>query len=72
MTTFGERLRAMRMARKWTQLQLGVRIGVDQTQISNYENGRIHPQLATIERMASALNVSVDMLLNGNARGGKR
>ncbi len=57
------RLIELRKAKKLSQLNLGVKIGVAQETISGYEIGRAEPDLASLIKLADVLGVSVDYLL---------
>jgi len=46
-----------------SQSDLCKRIGTDRSYVSNLENSRKNPTLATIEKLARAFSVSVDELL---------
>lgn len=59
----GENIRRMRLEKEMTQGDLCDKIGADVAYISNVENGKKNPTLATIERIAKALGVSTDELL---------
>ena len=62
-TVLGRRLRAARLAKGWTQAQLGERLlGLDDPntaapRISRYERGMHKPDLDTIERLAELLDL---------------
>lgn len=62
-TALGRRLRAARLAKGWTQAQLGERLlGLDDPntaapRISRYERGMHKPDLDTIERLAELLDL---------------
>lgn len=62
-SALGRRLRAARLAKGWTQAQLGQRLlGLDDPntaapRISRYERGMHEPDLATIERLAGLLDL---------------
>ncbi|MBR0044157.1 MAG: helix-turn-helix transcriptional regulator [Synergistaceae bacterium] len=58
-------LRAIRKKRGLTLQQLGDLTGIDFNSISRYERGVLVPNVRTIEKIASALNVTTDELLNG-------
>jgi transcriptional regulator with XRE-family HTH domain len=60
---FPSRLRELRKQRKLTQEQLGQKIDVTKVSISCYENGTRTPDMETLQRLADALEVSVDYLL---------
>src|SRR5687767_4194013 len=60
----GDRLRAARLARGWTQTDLAgdlVSIGY----VSRIESGQRRPNAATLESLASRLDIAIDELLRG-------
>lgn len=59
----GERIRALRKAARWSQAELGQKIGSDGGRISRYEAGRITPSADALVRLAETFNVSIDHLL---------
>jgi transcriptional regulator with XRE-family HTH domain len=62
---FGENLLRIRQARKLSQENLADRAAIHRTQISLLEGGRRQPLLETLVRLAGALDVPVDALLEG-------
>jgi transcriptional regulator with XRE-family HTH domain len=65
--TFGETVRQLRQMRGWKQAELARRSGIHQAMISNLERDRYaSPTGETLERLAAAFGVSVDMLLHGD------
>ncbi len=64
-TGFAERLRELRRQKDLSQSDLGERIGVHLTHISRYERGLSRPTADTLKRLADALGVSGDYLLEG-------
>jgi transcriptional regulator with XRE-family HTH domain len=61
---FGERLRAARQARKWTQQEVADRLGAPRTWVSDLENNQQRGLSAdTVMRFARGLEVSADYLL---------
>lgn len=58
----GAMLAAARTSRHLSQPELSRVAGVQQAEISRIENGRGNPTLATIERLARALNVRVALV----------
>ena len=65
----GARIRALRMARGWSQGQLAVRSGVDRKLISKLETGRIHSVELTVGiALARSLGVTPDDLMDGSRR----
>ena len=60
---FGANLKKIRLENKMSQGDICRALDVDRAYISNLESGKRNPTLATIKRIADALNVSVDRLL---------
>ncbi|MBM4164172.1 MAG: helix-turn-helix transcriptional regulator [Lentisphaerae bacterium] len=65
---FGERLATFRKARGFTQKKLSSEIGVSRRMIAYYEGETRHPPTTILPRLAQALGVSVDDLLNVHGR----
>jgi ribosome-binding protein aMBF1 (putative translation factor) len=61
--TFGRRLAARRAARAMTQRQLAAEMGVSQSAINTWENGRALPRWPQIRQLASLLGVNPHWLL---------
>lgn len=64
--TFGDRIKQLRKDKKWTQKELGNKIGVTYTQLNKYEGGTNAPPLDKLQALASALETSIDYLVTGN------
>jgi transcriptional regulator with XRE-family HTH domain len=62
---FGGNLLRIRQARKLSQESLAERAGIHRTQISLFETGQRQPLLETVIRLAGALEVTVETLLEG-------
>ncbi len=62
---FGENLLRIRQARKLSQENVADRAEIHRTQISLLESGRRQPLLATVVRLAGALDVPVEALFEG-------
>lgn len=62
METIGQRVRTLREQHGYSQAALGSLIGVEQSQISNIENGYGEPSLKTLRRLARVFEVSLDEL----------
>jgi transcriptional regulator with XRE-family HTH domain len=58
----GGALVALRIAKRLTQEQAARAIGVDRTQLSRYENGRVIPSLSSFRRMREAYGVTSEQL----------
>ena len=59
----GKNLKRIRTAKGISQGEIGRILGVDKGFVSNIENGKTNPTLATIAKLAKAVGVSVDELL---------
>jgi len=59
----GENIKKVRAKKKLSQGALARLLEVDKGYISNIESGKKNPTLATIQRLADALEVSADELL---------
>lgn len=55
---FGKKLREVRLKKKLSQGDVARILGIHRTYISGLERGRRNPSLATIQKLAKALNVS--------------
>jgi transcriptional regulator with XRE-family HTH domain len=60
---FGDKVRAFRLERGWTQEDLGRRADLHRTYIGSIERYERNVSLLNIERIAKALGVSVKDLL---------
>jgi transcriptional regulator with XRE-family HTH domain len=59
----GENIKKIRIQKKLSQGAISRLLEVDKGYISNIENGKKNPTLATVEKLAAALGVSADELL---------
>ncbi|WP_170292467.1 helix-turn-helix domain-containing protein [Mycolicibacterium grossiae] len=64
---FGQRVRAHRQQRKWTQRRLADLIGVDASAVSRIEQGVRAVRLGEAASIAKALDVDLDRLVFGGA-----
>lgn len=62
MTYTGDVIRKLRKQKKYTQKQLGEICGIADSNIRKYETGTQNPKLETLQKIASALDVPVEML----------
>ena len=53
-----------RKAKRWSQKKLAEKAGVSQTYISELEAEKKQPTIPIVEKLASALGVSISKLLN--------
>lgn len=65
---FGKRLRQLRRQRDITQEKLAQEADISVEFLSNLERGINAPSFETLERLATALEVSVQDLFNFNAK----
>lgn len=63
---FAERLRELRKQKELSQTQLGAIIGIHYTHVGRYERGSSLPNSDTLRRLAEALGVTGDYLLDGS------
>ena len=59
----GKNLKRIRIAKGISQGEIGRRLEVDKSFVSNIENGKTNPTLATIAKIAKAIGVSVGELM---------
>jgi transcriptional regulator with XRE-family HTH domain len=61
----GERIRKLRRARNWRQIDLAEQSGVHEVHISDLERGAREPGLRTLSKIALALDTTLSELLRG-------
>ncbi len=59
----GDRIRTARISKGLTQSELGALSGMADSAIRRYESNRVNPTAKSLQRIADALNVSVDYLV---------
>lgn len=64
--SLGERIRALRKQRGWTQARLSERLNLDDTTISAYERGVSRPDVGILRALAAAFEVPIDYLVAGS------
>lgn len=64
--TLGERLRAERLKKGVTELELAKAVGVTQAAISYFESGIKIPSTAVIANISNYFNVTIDYLIKGD------
>lgn len=57
-----KQIRTARKEKKLTQKELGTMLGISQQQIAQYETGKRHPKLGTLQKIAVALEVPLYQL----------
>lgn len=61
----GERIRELRRAKNWRQIDLAEHSGVHEVHISDLERGSREPGLRTLAKIALALETTLSEMLNG-------
>jgi ribosome-binding protein aMBF1 (putative translation factor) len=61
-----------RLAKGWSQKELASRVGTSQSYVARLELGEIDPQVSTLRRLATALEMQPSELLDALLGGGKR
>ena len=62
--SFGQRVARLRKARQWTQADLAKRLGVTETSVCYWEQGRSRPRTARLQSLAELLDMPVAALLD--------
>ncbi|MCJ7855401.1 helix-turn-helix domain-containing protein [Lachnospiraceae bacterium NSJ-143] len=59
----GEKVRSLREAKGWSQRELGLKIGLKQSNIGNIESGKNKMnKMAVVEQLLDVFNISFDFL----------
>ena len=61
----GKRIEHLRKSKGWSQLDLSIESEVNKNYICDLENGRRNPSLEILERIANALNITLEELFKG-------
>ena len=60
-----KRIKKIRQEKKWTQTELGEKVGVLKQQIYDWERGHNEPRMPAIKKLAKVLGVRINWLLTG-------
>jgi len=63
-TRFGQRLRALRKKKGWTQVQMADALGIDRSYISDMEKGKKNVCLPNLEVIALGFGISMSKLVS--------
>ena len=63
MSTFGQNVVKARVEKRWKQKDLQEATRLSQRYLSAVEHDKVDPRLSTVRRIARALNVSIDTLV---------
>jgi len=58
-----QRIRELRCACGWSQVELAKRLGLSKQTVSNWENDNIQPSIEMLVRLSKVFGVSTDYLL---------
>lgn len=61
--SLGDRIRSLRIEKKWTQAELAERVEADARRISLYETEKTTPSVEALVRIAQLFEVSLDYLV---------
>jgi transcriptional regulator with XRE-family HTH domain len=59
----GNRVRALRLERRWTQVEMAEMLGVDRSYLSEIETGKKDPSLRVLKTIADGFKPSLSQLL---------
>lgn len=65
---FADNLRSMRKSRGWTQVDLGIKTGINPKTLSSYEGGRTEPSLGEVVKLCDAFGCSISHLTGTKER----
>lgn len=69
---FNEKLKIARKEAKITQVELAEKLNVTQGTVANWERGVREPDIETVQRIATALNIKIEMLFSDLPRSNNR
>jgi transcriptional regulator with XRE-family HTH domain len=62
---FGERIRALRQERGWTQVEMADFLAMDRSYLSEIETGKKDPSLTMLRTLATGLSITISQLTDG-------
>ena len=62
----GEKIKKVRTAKKLSQKEVAISLGMDPAQYSRIENGKSDPHLSTVEKIAHALGMELGNLFTSD------
>lgn len=60
---YGENIKKIRKQKGFTQKELGQKLGISQAAIGQFESNKANSKMETIQKIADALNVSINDLI---------
>jgi transcriptional regulator with XRE-family HTH domain len=67
LNTLGSRIMELRKKKEWSQTDLANKVNVSYAQIGRYETKNAQPPAVVLQKIANALETTVDFLLNGDS-----
>ena len=64
---FSDRVKELRKNKNLSQSKLGEMVGIHYTQVGRYEKGESFPSMEILRKLADALEVSTDYLMEGSS-----
>ena len=64
---FSNRVKELRKKKNLSQTKLGEMVGIHYTQVGRYEKGESFPSMEILRKLADALEVSTDYLMEGSS-----
>jgi len=62
---FGARIRALRLKRGWTQVEMADFLAMDRSYLSEIETGKKDPSLTMLQSIAKGLSLTISNLTDG-------
>jgi transcriptional regulator with XRE-family HTH domain len=62
---FGDRIRALRLKRGWTQVEMADFLAMDRSYLSEIETGKKDPSLTMLKSIAEGLSMTLGKLIDG-------
>jgi transcriptional regulator with XRE-family HTH domain len=66
--SLGAKVRRARFEKDFSQEELAYRAGLDRTYITGIEKGERNISVITLNKLADALSININQLLNGSAK----
>jgi transcriptional regulator with XRE-family HTH domain len=66
MSSLGDRIKKIRKQKGWSQNELAQKAGISYAQLSRYEIKGSQPPAEVLNKLADALETTVDFLINGD------
>lgn len=68
MKSIGDRIREIREKKGWTQDDLATAADMNRVTIAKYEAGRIEPKSRSLQKLAAALEINANLLIDGESK----